>query len=201
MRKVYSLVAAVGLAIGVFLAIGADAPSISGAIVGQPAPQFALENQDGVKVNLATFKDKIVVLEWTNPDCPFVQDHYEKHTMTSLAAKYKTQGVEWLAINSSHDITNASSKAWAIKQNIPYPILNDASGTTGHAYGATNTPNMFIIGKDGKLLYRGAIDDNRDDNKPQPINYVDRALSEILAGKPVSIPMTTPYGCSVKYAE
>jgi peroxiredoxin len=200
MSKRCSIFSVAGLLLAISFCLGSDSPTFSGAAVGQPAPQFTLENQDGVKVSLATFGGKIVVLEWTNPDCPFVQAHYQKHTMINLAAKYKPQGVEWLAINSSHYITNAASKDWATQQNIPYPILNDASGTTGHAYGATNTPDMYIIGKDGTLLYRGAIDNNRDGDKAQPMNYVDRALGEILGGKPVSIPMTTPYGCTVKYA-
>jgi peroxiredoxin len=152
-------------------------------------------------VSLSAYAGKIVVLEWTNPECPFVQAHYQKHTMTNLAAKYAPQGVTWLAVNSSHDVTNDFNKKWATDQKISYPILNDASGATGHAYGATNTPNMFIIGKDGTLLYKGAIDNNPNDDQTSPINYVDRALSETLAGKPVSIPMTTPYGCTVKYAE
>ena len=122
-------------------------------------------------------------------------------TMTTLAAKYAPQVVQWMAINSSSDDTNAFNKQWGTQQNIPYSILNDASGSTGHAYGATNTPEMYVIGKDGKLLYKGAIDNDRDENKTSPINYVDRALSEVLAGKPVSIPVTAPYGCTVKYAE
>jgi peroxiredoxin len=201
MRKLNSIFAVFAIAVAVTLSLAATTPTSTGPAVGQPAPQFALENQDGIKVSLATYAGKIVVLEWTNPECPFVQAHYAKHTMTDLAAKYKPKGVEWIAINSSHTITNVADKDWATKQNIPYSILNDASGTTGHAYGATNTPGMYIIGKDGKLLYRGAIDNDQEDIKTQPINYVDRALSEILDGKSVSIPMTKPYGCAVKYAE
>jgi len=201
MRKLNSIFAVFAVGIAVALSLAATTPTSTGAAVGRPAPQFTLENQDGVEVSLATYAGKIVVLEWTNPDCPFVQAHYEKHTMTDLAARYKPKGVEWIAINSSHDITNTADKDWATKQNIPYSILNDASGTTGHAFGATNTPGMYIIGKDGKLLYRGAIDNDQEENKTQPINYVDRALGEILGDKPVSIPMTKPYGCTVKYAE
>jgi peroxiredoxin len=121
--------------------------------------------------------------------------------MTNLAAKYKADDVQWIAINSSHDDTNAANKTWATAQNIPYPILNDALGTTGNAYGATNTPDMFIINKDGKLVYKGAIDNDPNGDQANKINYADRALSEVLAGKPVSIPQTKPYGCSVKYAE
>jgi peroxiredoxin len=201
MRKTYSLVAALGVAAIVALCLGDTSANPPGAAIGQPAPQFSLQNQDGTTVSLADDSGKLVVLEWTNPNCPFVQAHYQKHTMTNLAAKYGPQGVAWIAINSSHDVTNAFDKQWAVQENIPYSILSDASGSTGHAYGATNTPEMYLIGKDGKLLYKGAIDNDRDENKTAPINYVDRALSEVLAGKPVSIPQTTPYGCTVKYAE
>jgi peroxiredoxin len=201
MRKIYGFAAALGAAIAVSLCLAADTAAPSGATIGQPAPQFTLQNQDGANVSLSTYSGKIVVLEWTNPECPFVQTHYQMHTMTNLAAKYQSQNVQWIAINSTHTITNADDKTWATQQNIPYPILNDASGSTGHAYGATNTPDMYIIGTDGKLAYKGAIDNDRDENKVKPINYVDQALTEILAGKPVSVPVTTPYGCTVKYAE
>jgi peroxiredoxin len=183
------------------LCVAGDAVVPAGPQLGQAAPQFALQNQDGSNVALTSMSGKIVVLEWTNPNCPFVQRHYQQHTMTDLAAKFKSAGVQWVAINSSHDVTNAADKDWATQQNIPYPILSDASGSVGHAYGATNTPQMFIVGKDGNLLYDGAIDNNRDEDAKPVINYVDRALTEILAGKPVSIPQTAPYGCTVKYAD
>jgi peroxiredoxin len=202
MNKVYPLIAALGAAVVVSLCLAGDDAAPKGAQIGQPVPQFVLQDQDGNSVNLATYSGKLVVLEWTNPDCPFVQAHYEKHTMTDLAAKYKPQGIAWLAINSSHDVTNSFDKQWATQQNISYPILNDAAGSIGHAYGATNTPDMFIISKDGKLIYKGAIDNDRDQDRTSgKINYVDQALSETLAGKPVSVPVTTPYGCTVKYAE
>jgi peroxiredoxin len=201
MRKIYGLATAIGAAIAVSICLAGDTAAPSGAAIGQPAPQFTLQNWDGSNVSLSSYSGKIVVLEWTNPECPFVQAHYQKHTMTNLAAKYQPQNVQWIAINSSHTVTNDFDKQWASQQNIPYPILNDASGSTGHAFGATNTPDMFVIGADGKLAYKGAIDNDRDETKTKPINYVDQALSEMLAGKPVSVPVTTPYGCTVKYAD
>jgi peroxiredoxin len=197
-RYSFALLALAG--VSVFLG-GADASS-TGALIGQPAPQFTLQNYDGKNVSLTAYAGKYVVLEWTNPECPFVQAHYQKHTMTDLAAKYKDKDVAWIAINSTHDVTNDFDKNWAAQQNISYPILNDASGATGHSFGATNTPDMFVIGKDGVLLYRGAIDNDPDGDKgADHINYVDRALSEVLSGKPVSIPQTKAYGCTVKYAD
>ena len=174
-----------------------------GVAIGQAAPGFTLQNQDGKNVSLSSFAGHVVVLEWTNPECPFVQRQYAEHTMTTLANKFKPEGVVWLAVNSSYFITNAVDKTWADAQHIGYPILNDASGAVGHAYGATNTPDMFVIDKTGKLVYKGAIDNDRDGDKTgsDKINYVDQAVSQVIAGNPVSVPLTTPYGCSVKYSE
>ncbi len=186
-------------------AFGCDASSAADApkqlAVGQPAPQFTLQDQNGNDVSLKDYAGKLVVLEWVNPKCPYVQRHYRSHTMTTLADKYKSD-VSWISINSSSFITTAANKAWATEQQLSYPVLNDAKGTVGHAYNATNTPEMYIIGKDGNVLYIGAIDNDREgDRTDGKVNYVDQALSEILAGKPVSVPQTTPYGCTVKYAD
>jgi peroxiredoxin len=203
MRKLYPTMIALGTAIAVSICLASDtaAPSAT-AEIGQPAPQFVLQNQNGVDVSLASYAGHIVVLEWTNPDCPFVQRHYREHTMTDLAAKYQPDGVVWLAINSTHGVTNAADKQWSDQQNISYPVLNDSSGTVGHEYGATNTPDMYIIGKTGTLLYEGAIDNDPSGNRTTgKLNYVNLALSEIQAGKAVSIPKTKPYGCTVKYAD
>jgi peroxiredoxin len=202
MEKLYTTIAAVGGAVAITLCLAGSPATPVGAQIGQPVPQFALQNMDGSNVALNSYNGKIVVLEWTNPQCPFVQQAYKEREMVDVAAKYKSSGVEWIAINSTHDMSNAEDKQWAAQQGINYPILNDASGTTGHAYGATNTPEMYVVGKDGKLLYKGAIDNDRDDNLTSgKINYVDQALNETLAGKPVSVPETAPYGCTVHYAD
>jgi peroxiredoxin len=173
----------------------------AGVAIGAAAPQFSLQNYDGSTVSLKELAGKIVVLEWTNPNCPFVRRHYRAKTMTTLAAEYKTQNVVWIAINSSYTASNADNQTWAQANAIPYPILNDSKGATGHAYGASSTPDMFIIGTDGKLLYEGAIDNNPDGSDNNRVNYVRKALDEILAGKPVSVPVTQSYGCPVKYAD
>ena len=171
------------------------------AKIGETAPQFTLENQDGKKVSLSDYAGKIVVLEWTNPGCPVVQRHYKANTMTTLQKKYSKQGIVWLAINSTHDSSNSVNLEWAKEQNISYPILNDAAGDTGHAYGAKSTPDMYVIGKDGKLLYSGAIDNDPDGSKTDAQNYVSKALDEVLADKKVSVPETKSYGCAVHYAK
>jgi peroxiredoxin len=171
------------------------------AKIGAPAPQFTLEDQNGQKVSLSDYAGKIVVLEWTNPQCPVVQRHYKANTMTTLQAKYAKQNVIWLAINSTHDLTNSVDLEWAKQQNISYPILNDTTGATGHAYGAKNTPEMYIIDKTGKLVYMGGIDNDPQGDKANKTNYVAQALDEILADKAVSVPEAAPYGCAVHYAK
>lgn len=169
--------------------------------VGQAAPQFSLEDQNGKVVNLADFKDKVVVLEWFNNECPYVVKFYKNGDMNQWADAYKAKGVVWLAVNSTKGKTNADNKQVAGDWKLDRPILNDSNGATGHAYGATNTPQMFVINK-GQIAYMGAIDDKRS-SKSEDIagakNYVAKALDEILAGNSVSEPETKAYGCSVKY--
>ena len=172
------------------------------ASIGSKAPNFTLQDQNGKNVSLRDFAGKIVVLEWTNPQCPYVQRQYQEKTMTTLASDYAAKNVAWLAVNSSDFATNDSNLQWAVQQNIAYPILNDSNGTVGHAYGATNTPDMYVIGTDGTLLYQGAIDNDPEGDKgSEKVNYVKTALDEILSGKPVATPQTKPYGCGVKYKD
>jgi len=175
--------------------------STAAAKIGATAPQFSLQDQNGKTVSLSDYAGKVVVLEWTNPQCPVVQRHNAAKTMTTLQKQYTPQDVVWLGINSTHDVTNVEDLAWANEQGISWSILNDASGVTGHAYGAKSTPGMFVIDKTGKLVYRGAIDnDPSGDMTTGKINYVAQALDEVLTGKPVSVPQTKSYGCGVHYA-
>lgn len=172
------------------------------AIMGEPAPQFSLQDQDGKTVSLSDYAGKIIVLEWVNPKCPFVQRHYRAKTMITLANDYRDKDVVWLAIDTRHDSTNAENKAWVTEHHLTYPILNDSAGEVGKAYQAKTTPDMFIIGKDGRLLYSGAIDnDPSGDKTADRVNYVRQALDEILAGRPVSTPRTKSYGCGVHYGK
>ena len=201
MRKFAALVSIVAL-VSIAL-IARSFAEDSGLAIGAKAPDFTLQDQNGKNVSLHDYLGKIVVLEWTNPECPFVQRHYRAKTMQTLASQYQPKNVVWLAINSSNFDTNQANQQWATEQNISYPELNDASGVTGRAYHATNTPEMYIIGTDGTLLYQGAIDnDPQDDKSPgDKVNYVQQALNEILSGKSVSTPQTKPYGCTVKYKD
>jgi peroxiredoxin len=172
------------------------------AKIGATAPQFTLQDQNGKTVSLSDYAGKIVVLEWTNPECPVVQRHYAAKTMTTLVKQYAPQDVVWIGINSTKDATNAADTTWAKARGITWSILNDASGATGHAYGAKSTPGMYIIDKTGNLVYSGAIDnDPTGDLTTGKINYVSKALDEVLANKPVSTPETKSYGCAVHYAD
>jgi peroxiredoxin len=174
----------------------------SGVPVGGKAPDFTLQDQNGKPVTLSAFAGKIVVLEWTNPNCPFVQRVYSQKTMQKLDGEYTSKGVVWMAINSSADATNDADKTWATAQAINYPVLNDTDTAVAKAYHATNTPDMFVIGTSGNLLYEGAIDNNPYGDKTDGvINYVGQALDETLAGKPVSVPETKAWGCGVHYRD
>jgi peroxiredoxin len=177
-----------------------------GAAIGAKAPEFSLTDTAGKTVALAEVlkEGKIVVLEWFNPDCPVVKKHHEAATtMVDLAAKYKDK-VVWIAINSGgkgKEGAGAERNAEAVKDwNLAYPVLLDESGEVGKAYGAKTTPHMFIIAKDGTLAFKGGIDNKKDAKANDYVNYVDKALTELVAGSNVSTPEADPYGCSVKYA-
>jgi len=163
------------------------------------APNFTLQDQTGHAVSLIDFTGKVVVLEWINYQCPFVKFHAAAGTMRSLAEKYKAQGVVWLGINSTKTATRAKDREWIEQNKLPYPVLEDFEGTIGHAYGAKTTPHMFVINKEGRIVYQGAIDDDRRIEGKATVNYVDQALTALLAGKPIAQERTEPYGCSVKY--
>ena len=176
--------------------------------VGATAPGFSLTDSNGKKHSLGEFKGKYVVLEWFNPGCPFVQKHYKSENMQQLQREFTGKDVVWLTIDSSApgkegnltpEEANKQIADWKIKSTA---LLLDADGQVGHEYGATNTPHMFVIDPDGKLIYSGAVDNkptaNPDDVKGAT-NYVKVALDEAMAGKPVTTPTSRAYGCSIKY--
>lgn len=190
------------LVIAGFGAINAAQEDAGDKVTGK-APDFTLKDVNGNEVSLSQFKDKIVVLEWVNYDCPFVKAHYsdDVHTMKDLAKKYKDRDVVWLTINSTHYATPETIKEWAEEQNIEdQTLLVDTDGTVGRKYHARTTPHLFVIDKNGQIVYQGAIDNAPLGRKTEPyVNYVDQALTELLAGEEISVPQTKPYGCSVKY--
>jgi peroxiredoxin len=179
------------------------------AEVGKPAPDFALTDLDGKQVKLSSFKGKTVVLEWFNPGCPYVKKSHGVGSLVDTAKRVSKSGVVWLAINSS----GPGKQGNALEENVsavkswsmPHPVLRDETGATGKAYGATNTPHIFIVDKTGKLAYAGAIDNSPDgEGKSAPdgklVNYVDATLADLDAKRAVKTPTTKAYGCSVKYA-
>jgi peroxiredoxin len=193
------IVPAIALALLVARAYAADK-----AKIGEPAPTFTLQDQDGKMVNLADYKGKIVVLEWFNPACPYVQRHYKQdvNTMNNLFDKWSAKDVAWLSINTTKGNTAGSNKQSADKWNIKHPVLSDADSAVAKAYGAKTTPHMFIIDKQGNLAYAGGIDNDREGDKTgDKVNYVDKALNELTAGQTVSEPETESYGCGVKYSK
>jgi peroxiredoxin len=181
-----------------FGVLSAGLENVHAITVGDKAPVFSLQNQNGDLINLSKFKENIVVLEWINPDCPYVQRHYKEGTMKMMSEKYNEK-IVWLAINSTHYMDNNVNRDWKNKHLLEYAILNDSSGNVGKSFGAKTTPHMFII-KDGVVIYAGAIDDDPWGKKTgKRVEYVDLGLGEVLNGKGISINETKPYGCSVKY--
>ena len=173
-----------------------------GVTVGDLAPAFTWTDTAGNEVSLSDYSGKVVVLEWLNPDCPFVQRHYKAGTMKNLATNYGAKGVVWLTINSTKYMDTAANAKFKAANDLPYPILVDQAGQVGHLYGAMTTPHMYVIDGGGRLVYMGAIDDDPRGNKDGPVtNYVAAALDEVVAGKAVATAETKPYGCSVKYKE
>jgi peroxiredoxin len=180
------------------------------AEVGQPAPDFTLTDLDGKPVKLADFKGKIVVLEWFNPGCPFVVAAHTKGSLVDAAARASKQGVVWLAINSGAPGKQGTGVALNRKAQADWkignPILLDEAGTVGKAYGATNTPHLFVVDAAGKLAYAGAVDNSPDGERGAPqdgalVEYATAAVEALRAGRPVGVTSTKAYGCGVKYAQ
>ncbi len=165
------------------------------------APAFALKDQNGKEVKLSDFSGKTVVLEWLNPDCPFVKRHHKAGTMESLAAKFAPKNVVWLGINTTYFMGANDNKEFIEEYKLSYPVLTDWSGEIGKAYGAKTTPFMVVINPSGEIAYEGAIDDDPRGEKEQiaRINYVEKALEQLLSKQPIEVASTKSYGCSVKY--
>lgn len=199
---------ALTLAVAALTACAASDASAEAAI-GQPAPDFALLDSTGQTRSLADFAGKTVVLEWTNHDCPFVRKHYGSDNMQAQQRDATADDIVWLTVNSSapgqqghvdgpraEGIRGAASAAQTA-------YLLDPDGTAGRAFGAKTTPHMYIIDPEGVLRYAGAIDSIPSPNPAdiaKATQYVPQVLGELAAGQPVSVAVTRPYGCSVKYA-
>jgi peroxiredoxin len=186
------------------------APAAAAPVVGQPAPNFKLADVNGKAVTLSDFRGKTVVLEWNNPECPFVKKHYSSGNMQKAQAAAAKDGVVWLSINSGAPgkqgyVSGAQAKAHLAKAGAkPTAYLLDPKGVVGKTYDAKTTPHMYVVNKAGTLVYAGGIDDKPTPN-PADIksarNHVLAALSEIKGGKAVSVTTSRPYGCAVKYSD
>ena len=178
------------------------------ARVGDRAPDFTATDTNGQTHKLSDYAGKFVVLEWHNRGCPYTAKHYDSRNMQRLQKEWTARGVIWLTVISSAPgkqgyVTAADENAYVKQVSAsPTAVLLDPAGTVGLAYGAKTTPHMFIIDPKGTLIYNGAIDDKPTTDVSDIAgakNYVSLALGEVLAGKPVSVSTTRPYGCSVKY--
>jgi peroxiredoxin len=185
------------------------APAVwAAAAVGQPAPDFSLPDTTGKPVRLFGYRGKTVVLEWTNPGCPFVRKHYDSGNMGATQKLAREQGVVWLSINSTARehadyLPPPQLAAWLKERHgMANAVLMDEEGTAGRAYDAKTTPHMVIIDAQGALVYQGAIDSIASAQVAdidKAINYVKAALADMAAGRPIAHPVTRAYGCSVKY--
>jgi len=177
--------------------------------IGKPAPDFTGTDINGKTIKLSDYTGKIVVIESYNSDCPFCHNHYQTGAMQELQKNLEAKGVVWLIVDSvntknfSYRTPEQARKEMAVEKIGATAWIDDHSGTIGHLYEMKTTPHMFVIAKDGTLAYDGAIDD-----RPQPFgdpraakNFVSAAVDELLAGKPVAVSQTKPYGCGVHYAD
>ena len=176
--------------------------------IGDAAPDFALKDAAGQTVRLSDFRGRFVVLEWTNPGCPFVRKHYDSGNMAATQQDALRRGAVWLSINSTERASweymePAKLVAWQKDRKAqPTATLLDEEGATGRAYGARTTPHMYIVDPQGRLVYAGGIDSIPSSSLadiPKAVNYVRQGLAEAAAGKPISAATTRPYGCSIKY--
>jgi peroxiredoxin len=181
----------------------------AGARVGDAAPGFTVAATTGQSLSLADQRGKLVILEWTNHDCPYVRKHYETGNMQALQRETTAQGVIWLTLISSSPGTQGyvtpkqADELTTTRKASPTSVLLDPTGVVGKAYGATNTPHMYLIDNNGLLVYAGAIDDRPTTRRADvrgARNYVRAALEDVAAGRQVQTPATRAYGCTVKYA-
>ena len=192
----------------VFAAVVAFALTAAAARVGDPAPDFTGTDSHGQTHKLSDYRGKYVVLEWTNNGCPYTRKHYNSGNMQNLQKEWTARGVVWFTILSSAPgeqgyMTASQENAWIARVHAdPTAAILDPTGAIGHEYEAKTTPDMYVIDPSGKLIYAGAIDDHPTTDPsdiPHSNNYVSDALKEAMAGQPVQVTYTRPYGCSVKY--
>lgn len=208
LRTLATLCISVTLCISLVALVGMNEAYSDTASVGKPAPAFSLKNAQGQPVTLSQFAGKVVVLEWFNPNCPFVKKFYANKDMQGFQKAARDKGVVWLTVNSSAEgkqgyIAPEEALSFATSQGLdPAALLLDPEGIIGKAYGARTTPHMYVVDAKGVLAYAGAIDSTsstRSQDIASSSNYVMQALDAILQGRAPAPASTEPYGCSVKY--
>jgi peroxiredoxin len=182
--------------------------AVAAVKVGEPAPELRATDSEGKAHRLADYRGRVVVLEWTNHDCPFVRKHYAAGNMQAQQKEAAAQGAVWLSVISSapgkqgHVSPEEANRLTESRGAAPTAVLLDPEGAVGRLYGAKTTPHMYVIDRDGRLAYMGGIDSIPSSDPadiPKATQYVRAALDAVLAGKPVAEAVTQPYGCSVKY--
>lgn len=182
--------------------------ALAALAIGQRAPELELQDIDGKPLRLGDYRGRHVVLEWTNPGCPFVRKHYRSGNMQALQAEARGKGVVWLTVNSTADgsadfLTPQQMARWQAEQKAaPTATVMDESGELGRAMGARNSLHFFILNPRGELIYAGAIDSiasAKVEDIQTATNYVRQGLDEALAGKPLSVVANRPYGCPITY--
>jgi peroxiredoxin len=197
MKSALTLLAALAFTGSVFAA----------AEVGKPAPDFTVKDINGKTHKLSDYKDKIVVLEAYNLDCPFCHNHFKSGAMQELQGELTAKGVVWLVVNStssknpSYRSPEKAKREWDQQKMKATAWIDDSSGELGKKYGMRTTPHMFVIDKEGTLAYQGAIDDrpSPEGDPRKARNYVRESVTRLLAGEKLQVTQTKPYGCGVKY--
>ncbi len=186
------------------LALAASAWAVE---IGQPAPDFTGTDINGKTIKLSDYQGKIVVLESYNSDCPFCHNQYKTGAAQALQKELAEKGVVWLMVNSvnprnpSHRTASQAQQEWTDLKMAATAWIDDSTGTIGHLYGMKTTPHVFVVDKTGKVVYVGAMDDQPDPvHDPKTArNYVRETVDDLLAGKPIEVAQTKPYGCAVHY--
>ena len=201
-KRVVTLLASAALATAALTNAAFAAPEI-----GKPAPDFTGTDINGKTVKLADYKGKVVVLESYNSECPICANHFKTGSMQELQKELTDKGVVWLMVNSvnakhsNYKTPEQAKSIWSKDKIAATALIQDSEGTIGRAYDMKTTPHMYVINKEGVLVYNGAIDDKPDgSHDPRKArNYVREAVGKVSAGEKVEPAETKPYGCSVKY--
>ncbi|MDH3197651.1 MAG: thioredoxin family protein [Candidatus Krumholzibacteria bacterium] len=210
MKRRIALVALLVSVLAAWFALAEEAGDKPSVKIDAPAPDFTLADVEGKTHKLSDYRGKFVALEWHNADCPFVRKHYDSGNMQKLQSQWGKKGVVWLTICSSGPGKQGYYELGDVKKQVKMSksaasaYLRDTDGKVGRLYSAKTTPHIFVINPDGILIYAGAIDDKPSTKQADiegATNYVQACLAAATSGKAVATKATTPYGCSVKYAD